>query len=75
MGQAIAITSQDHSVPTPRKLAGESDDAEVAQRLLTIAMALDGCCAIRGAIAAKPIDHLPGRFSQQSRAYLRRQPL
>lgn len=42
MGQAIAITRHDHSAGELRKLAGESEDADVVRRLLAIAMVLDG---------------------------------
>ena len=42
MGQAIAITREDHSAGELRKLAGESDDADVVRRLLALAMVLDG---------------------------------
>ena len=42
MGQAIAITREDHSPGELRKLAGESDDADVVRRLLALAMVLDG---------------------------------
>jgi transposase len=33
MGQAIAITRHDHSTGELRKLAGESEDADVVRRL------------------------------------------
>ena len=49
MGQAIPITRHDHSAAELRKLAGESDDAEVVRRLLAIAMVLDGCCRTEAA--------------------------
>lgn len=42
MGQAIQITRDDHSAGELRKLAGESDDADVVRRLLALAMVLDG---------------------------------
>jgi transposase len=49
MGQAIAITRQDHSAADLRKVAGGSRDGALVRRLLAIALVLEGCS--RGAAA------------------------
>src|SRR5690348_16402498 len=49
MGQAIAITRQDHSAADLRKVAGGSRDGALVRRLMAIALVLEGCS--RGAAA------------------------
>lgn len=42
MGQAIAVTNQQHSATELRALASRDKDAEVVRRLLAVAMVLEG---------------------------------